>query len=137
MLIKPNKVVIDTNIWVSFLLQSNFRQIDSKIISGEILLLFSPELLEELLDVIHRPRLKKHFSENIIDRLLNLLNNHADFVTVSSNLKLCRDPKDDFLLSLAHDAKADYLITGDDDLLIIGKINDTEIITIRQFLESL
>jgi len=137
MLIKPNKVVIDTNIWVSFLLQSNFREIDFKIISGEIKLLFSPELLEELLDVIHRPRLKKHFSENIIDRLLNLLNNHADFVTVSSNLKLCRDPKDDFLLSLAHDAKADYLITGDDDLLIIGKINDTEIITIRQFLESL
>ena len=137
MLIKPNKVVIDTNIWVSFLLQSNFREIDFKIISGEIKLLFSPELLEELLDVIHRPRLKKHFSENIIDRLLNLLNNHADFVTVSSNLKLCRDPKDDFLLSLAHDAKADYLITGDDDLLTIGKINDTEIISISQFLESL
>jgi predicted nucleic acid-binding protein len=49
---------------------------------------------------------------------------------------MCRDSKDNFLLSLAVDGNADYLITGDKDLLILEKVNKTLIVTIQEYLSS-
>jgi uncharacterized protein len=56
-------------------------------------------------------------------------------VNVTSEISECRDPKDNFLLSLAVDGKADYLLTGDNDLLILNKIGVTEIKTISEFFD--
>ena len=53
----------------------------------------------------------------------------------TSVIYLCRDPKDNFLLALAKDAGADYLITRDDDLLILQKFESTAILTLNQFIE--
>lgn len=52
---------------------------------------------------------------------------------VSSVVDICRDEKDNFLLALAKDSKADYLITGDADLLTIKKFEHTEILTYIEF----
>lgn len=49
----------------------------------------------------------------------------------------CRDPKDDYLLALAQEAKADYLLTGDKDLLVLEYIGKTQIITVSFFEEIL
>jgi len=46
---------------------------------------------------------------------------------------LCRDDKDNFLLALAKDSNADFLITGDKDLLILKKFEDTSIVTIADY----
>ncbi len=54
-------------------------------------------------------------------------------IEVRSVVALCRDPKDDFLLSLAKDGKADFLITGDDALLILEKFEETEIVRYSDF----
>ena len=54
---------------------------------------------------------------------------------VKSNIEICRDEKDNFLLNLALDSKADYLLTGDKDLLILESIENTEIITFSEFIE--
>ncbi|HET8837508.1 MAG TPA: putative toxin-antitoxin system toxin component, PIN family [Flavobacteriaceae bacterium] len=56
---------------------------------------------------------------------------------VTSNLKLCRDGKDDFLLNLSLDGEVDYLVTGDKDLLVLEKIGKTEILTYREFLKKI
>ncbi|MGG7664755.1 putative toxin-antitoxin system toxin component, PIN family [Dyadobacter sp. BHUBP1] len=47
---------------------------------------------------------------------------------------MCRDPKDNFLLALALDSNADFLITGDADSLVIEQIGKTRIITLTDFL---
>jgi putative PIN family toxin of toxin-antitoxin system len=52
---------------------------------------------------------------------------------VTSSFELCRDDKDNFLLALANDGKASHLITGDKDLLVLEKLNETEILTISDF----
>ena len=52
-----------------------------------------------------------------------------------SNVNLCRDEKDDFLLALAQDGNADFLITGDKDLLEIEKFGETTILTISDYLK--
>ncbi len=58
-----------------------------------------------------------------------------DLIDVQSIVTACRDPKDNFLLDLAKDSKADYLLTGDNDLLDIKNFGKTKIITINNFFE--
>ena len=82
------KVIIDTNLWISFLITKSHSQIDNLLINKKI------------------------------------------------RIVQCRDPKDNFLLSLAVDSKADYLLTGDNDLLEIGQIGKTKIQTITEFIEK-
>lgn len=54
-------------------------------------------------------------------------------VHVSSVVEICKDAKDNFLLALAKDSQADFLVTGDADLLIIKKFEHTEILTYTEF----
>jgi len=60
----------------------------------------------------------------------------AIFVNVTTPLQnWCRDVKDNYLLALSKDADADYLITGDKDLLVLKQFENTLIVTLAQFLE--
>lgn len=59
----------------------------------------------------------------------------VELVNGSSEITKCRNPKDKFLLSLAVDGKADYLLTGDKDLLVLKDIGNTEIKTISEFFD--
>ena len=56
-------------------------------------------------------------------------------VKVKSDVKICRDKKDNFLLNLSIDSKADFLITGDNDLLVLKKIERTIIMSFTDFME--
>ena len=50
-------------------------------------------------------------------------------------MDICRDEKDNFLLNLSVDGKADYLVTGDKDLLVLEMINKTRILTYRELIK--
>lgn len=132
--LKKDRVIIDTNLWISFLLTKDFSRLDDIIASNRIVLLFSQELLDEFIEVAGRPKFKKYFSLTDLRRLLAQINLHAVFVEVESNIEACRDAKDNFLLSLATDGKATHLLTGDKDLLELQKIGNTNIITISAYL---
>lgn len=133
--ISPIRVVIDTNLWVSFLITGNYRQLDRIVTSNRITILFSHELLEELDGTFNKPKLAKHFSSDALERMLRTFDPYITLVSVRSSVQTCRDPKDDFLLALAQDGKADILVTGDRDLLVLGHFGRTHIMTIREFLE--
>lgn len=68
--------------------------------------------------------------------MLDIFDDYIDFIKVKSKVNICRDSKDDFLLALAIDGKADFLITGDKDLLVLAKIENTRIITMSEYLEK-
>lgn len=133
---KPERIVLDTNIFISFLISNSFSKLDKLIKSGKVQLLFSEELLSEFIDVTKRPKLKKYFAEKDIQKLLESINSYAHFITVNTTVDICRDSKDNFLLALCADGKADFLITGDEDLLIIGKFKKTVIIKPAHFLAA-
>lgn len=134
---KSKRVILDTNLWISFLISQNFTEIDQLLEDKRIVLIFSYESLEEFIEVVRRPKFKKFFSKNDVEKLLNIFDQYADFVKVASKVIMCRDPKDNFLLNLAIDGKADYLVTGDKDLLILEKLKNTRIITFRSLLEEI
>ena len=121
-----HRIIIDTNLWISFLLTKDFTKIDSLLKGNHIILIFSQELLEEFISVAKRPKFKKYFSLDDIKELLSKINNKAEFVKVKSQVTLCRD---------ANDGKATHLITGDEDILILNKIGKTEILTITNYFK--
>ncbi|MFO7800311.1 putative toxin-antitoxin system toxin component, PIN family [Rhodohalobacter sp.] len=128
------RLILDTNLWISFLISSKYEKLDELLFTQKSKLLFSQELLEEFVAVAKRPKLRKYISRDELEDLLETIDEVAEFVNVTSEISECRDPKDNFLLSLAVDAKADYLLTGDKDLLVLKKIGNTEIRTISEFL---
>lgn len=128
-------VIIDTNLWISYLITNKYQFLDSLILTSKIKLIFSEELLDEFLNVTNRPKFTKYFGKSDINRLFKLIEEYALFIDVKTNLKLSRDCNDDFLLNLALDSNADYLVTGDSDLLILKQIGVTKIITIQELKE--
>jgi uncharacterized protein len=79
----------------------------------------------EFLEVASRKKFITYFNQEDIQLFLNVL----DRFSVKSEVSKYRDKNDNFLLALAKDSKADYLITGDEDLLVIKKFHNTEILT--------
>jgi len=130
---KAHRVIIDTNLWVSFLITKQFLFLDQLFELEKVRLIFSPELLGEFLEVTSRPKLKKYFAPADVERLMEILEKNAEIINVTSKVIQCRDENDNFLLSLAKDGKADYLITGDNDLLVMKTFENTEIITIEKY----
>lgn len=133
---KNKKIILDTNLWISFLISKKFSQIDNLIENKKLVLVFSNELLEEFIDVVNRPKFEKYFSKKDVEKILEYFDLFGKLVKVKSNINICRDEKDNFLLNLSIDSKADYLITGDKDLLILEKIEETKILTFPEFIEQ-
>ncbi len=131
---KVDKIIIDTNLWISFLITKDFKKLDSRIKGGKVRIIFSLDSIEEFLTVADRPKFKKYFSRLDIDKLIDLFDVYGEIVSVTSNVNLCRDPKDNFLLSLAKDSKTNYLITGDKDLLDVKSFEVTKILTMTDYL---
>jgi putative PIN family toxin of toxin-antitoxin system len=133
---KQLKLVIDTNLWISFLISRKFNLLDSILLSEKAKILFSEELIKELEATITKPKLQKYFSEDAMDEMLQVFDPYIDFINVKNKIIVCRDPNDDFLLALAKDGNADFLLTGDNDLLDIENFEKTKIIKITDFLEQ-
>ena len=132
---KKIRVIVDVNIWISFLIGRRLQRIFDVLVKPQIVLIFSNELLAELHAVTQRPKFKKYFasSENVKE-LLKFLSTIGEMVELPETLpERCRDCKDDYLLELAVISNADFLITGDKDLLVIQTIGDCQIVTAMDF----
>ncbi len=132
---KADRIIIDTNLWISFLITKDYKKLDDKLKKGKVKLLFSLELIEEFLSVADRPKFKKYFSKQDIEQLIDLFDVYGEIVDVKSSVSVCRDAKDNFLLSLSRDGNADFLVTGDHDLLDLKKFNKTTIIRFSEYLK--
>jgi putative PIN family toxin of toxin-antitoxin system len=133
---KVSRIIIDTNLWISFLITKDFAKLDEILFSRHGILVFSQELLDEFLEVARRPKFRRFFSSADIEELLETIEEYAEIVKIHSKIEICRDLKDNFLLSLSVDGNADYLLTGDKDLLDLTKFAETEILTISDFLRD-
>jgi uncharacterized protein len=133
---KPIKLIIDTNLWVSFIISNKQSLLDPFLFNEEVRLLFSTELISEIQETIKKPKLKKYFETNALEAMLSTFEPFIDLIKVESSVTVCRDPKDNFLLALAKDGSADYILTGDKDLLALVKFGKTKIKTISAFIDE-
>jgi len=127
--------VVDTNIWISFLLGRSLDSLINSIKSRQIEIFFSPELYDELFNVITRQKFKPYFTDIKIAEINEIISRNVKNIEPDCIITDCRDPKDNFLLELAVSAQADYLITGDSDLLALDPFHNVRIIKARDFEE--
>ena len=130
---QKNRLVVDANIWIRALLKPKFRIRVEVVFGSEYRLFVCEWLFRELDKAIRKPYLEKRIGLANYESLVEQLRTDAELVDVKSIIDVCRDPKDNFLLALVKDGNADYLITGDGDLLVLEKFGNTKIMTLREF----
>lgn len=133
---KRISVLIDTNLWISFLIGKKLQHLKMHIINNDIDLIYSDQLILEIDLVTKRTSLKKYFLKDDVEDLLGFIKQIGFYTKITSKVSRCRDEKDDFLLALSQDSNATYLVTGDKDLLSLKLHKHTKIINYKEF-ESL
>lgn len=140
------RVVIDTNLMISAAISAG--SIPDQLLqiwrNDKYELIVSPEILQEIEEVSQRTRLREkyHLFPKKISRLLAALKLAAEVIQPIPEEQLavhCRDSKDDKFLALSTSGKADFLITGDQDLLALNgnqSLNGLKIVTAKEFLEN-
>jgi len=127
-------VIIDTNLWISFLIGKQLGGLKELIVESKIKPVFSEQIFNEIQIVSERPKLQKYFPANKVRELIHFLKAVGVVIEIQSTVTACRDQKDNFLLALAKDSNADFLITGDQDLLMLENFEGTAIVTYQTFL---
>ena len=129
------RTVLDTNAIVSALLFNDSapgRAFIKALDTGTILV--SAALVQELQDVLNRPRFDRYVAREERDEFLMAFMGEAELVEITETVEVCRDPKDDQILELAVSGNADCIVTGDDDLLTLNPFRSIAIITPADFL---
>jgi|SRR5690606_13958121 len=130
----PRKIILDTNIWVSYFIGRNFDEIALTILNNKLTIFSCAELEEELANVLSRAKFKKLLHLET-DRYLSFLRNLTQFVQINKNFKGCPDEKDNFLFDLGIQTSSDFLITGDKRLLTFDQ-SPLTVLSLKTFKET-
>ncbi|MBI2558081.1 putative toxin-antitoxin system toxin component, PIN family [Candidatus Woesearchaeota archaeon] len=129
------RVLPDTNIIISSVFwRGNPYEVVRRGILGEYQLVISAEILDEVVDKL---RNKFKFPEENIQELIDILMTYCHIVDVTSKFDVVRDKKDNKIIQCAFDGKADYIVTGDPDLLDLKEFKGIKIIKAKEFLEKI
>ncbi len=136
------RAVADTNVIVSGTIVS--RGNPAKVLRawrrGEFLLVSSPAIIEEIIEVLARPHIVRryHVPPEEIANLKRLLETTAVQVPGTKNMDVVKDdPDDDLFVAVALEGDAEYIISGDPHLLQLKVVQGIRIVTPRQFLAHL
>lgn len=132
------RAVLDTVIFVRALINPKGRW--GRLLfdhAGDYVIVLSPEVIKEVLEVIHRPELRKRFPEMAdparIDLVLARLED-AEVVEPTERVKVCRDPNDDKFFECALAGAADYIVSEDKDILAVEDYRGTKTISASELL---
>ena len=128
------KVVIDTNIWISFMIGKTLKGFE-KYLNKKVKIITSEEQIKEIVSVLRREKFRKYFSTEDIKELLFLILKISELVDLKHNIFDCRDEKDNFILEMAVNGNADIIVTGDKDLLVLHPYKNILIINYKEFEE--
>ena len=134
-----NKIIIDTNLWISFLIGHQMQFVRCLLTDSRIDVYVCPQLLAEIRDVANREKIRKYVTPFDLEDLMSIIYafcKHAT-LTVKASPAAIRDPKDLYLLSLAETIGADYIVSGDADLTDIGQYKNTKIVKLADFKQHM
>jgi len=135
------RAVIDTGVFVSALIrkQGTTGDVLRALRDGRFTAIYTTDIVVEIIDVLGRAkfRMKYHIEPDDITILVNLIRLRGELVTPTQKVTACRDPKDDKFLEAALVAKADCIVSGDADLLVLNPFEDIPILRPSEFLAKL
>jgi putative PIN family toxin of toxin-antitoxin system len=135
------RAVVDTGVIVSALIrqQGTTGDVLRALRDGRFTVIYTTDILVEVIDVLGRPsiRAKYHIQPDDIATIIFLIRLRGELVIPRLKITVCRDPKDDKFLEAARAGNADYIISGDADLLDLAYFEDIPILRPAEFLARL
>ena len=129
------KLIFDTNVIISSAMLSDSlpaKSLNKGINEG--IILYSDATIEELFKVLERPKLRPFIKQEFITEFYHQITMNWQYVPILQRVNSCRDPNDDKFIELALNSDANFLITGDKDLLVMNPYRNTSIITPKEYL---
>jgi len=134
------RAVVDTNILIRALIKpdGSVGPVLAHLRNGDYLLLYADPLLDELTTKLALPRIrdKYHLSDEDVETVLALVLLRGEPVAPQRRIAACRDPQDDVVLEVAVAGQADFIVTGDDDLLALHPFEGIPIVGPAEFLTA-
>ena len=129
------KVIIDTNLWISFLIGHQTQLVRRMLTDMRFDVYVCARLIEEVIGVATRDKIRKYVTQADIDDLLAIINAFCQLaiIRIEAPATAIRDPKDLYLLSLAETIGANYIVSGDADLTDLGQYHQTRIMKLADF----
>lgn len=90
---RKNKIVFDTNIWISFLFGKQIIHLENYITEFDFRILYSELLLDEIKSTLQKPKLRKYFNREHFENINSLFLTYGERIDVTSDIELCRDKK--------------------------------------------
>ncbi len=138
------RVILDANIFISYLLSKREggtirRLVEACLLLPEIQLIFPNELKQEILDVWERKKpLQKAVPRQRLESVLEKVEQIAEIpASIAEIIPHSRDHKDDYLIAYGLLEQADYLVTGNGDLVFLKQIKNLRLISPVEFIEIL
>lgn len=135
------RAVVDTNVLVRAVIkpQGSVGPVLVRLRRRAYTLLLSRAMLDEIVEVLHRPRLRIKYGldERTLRAVMRLIVVRSEWVQPIDQVIVCRDPKDDMFLEAAIAGEADVIVSGDEDLLTLGSYAGIPIVSPAQFLALL
>lgn len=131
------ETVFDTNVLVSALLTANSTASKAlNLAENKDTVLYSKAVLEEVSEVLSRPKFSRYVDEDDIVGFLARIHRTWKEVCIIHGIEACRDPKDDKFLEVAINGGATIIVSGDKDLLVLNPYQGVDIITSSEFLRK-
>jgi putative PIN family toxin of toxin-antitoxin system len=135
------RAVVDSNILIRALIKpgGSVGPVLTSLRAGIYQLITSEPLLDELIAKLALPRIRGKYNliDEDIETVLAFIALRGRIVTPDRAIRVCRDPKDDMVLEAAVAGEADYIVTGDEDVVVLGNFEGIEIVGTRPFIEGL
>jgi len=129
------KIVIDTNVIVSgIFFNGKPRELLSECFNEKYEIVCTEEIFLEYIETIEK--LTERYHKNIAKEIIPILLSNFAIVENINDGKYSRDPDDDKFINCAKSADADYIITGDNDLLVLEAVDAIKLITVSDFLNE-
>ena len=131
-----NRTVFDTNIWISYFVNSRHKELEAMKVTNGVSFLRSLQSTAELKEVLSRQKFRKYGID--VDFAIMLYKDLTEFYRTKKEFTDCPDPKDNFLFDLAIQGNAKYLVSGDKGVLETPVANKTlKVTTLTAFKEDL
>ncbi len=127
------RIVIDTNIFVRYLIRPSAaikELLEVRWLSDQVQVVTAPELVAELTEVLQRPKILAYIQPQEAQIILETIRRKAELLPPLGTVPpYTRDPKDDKFVACAIIGNAQYLVSVDEDILVLQQVGSVQMVT--------